>query len=154
MSVNSLNFNDREVLQIHPSLPVFQVQGRGVANLSFAYTGDGAEEDAGRWLVFFSTIHIDCLWKAIKVFNEYLKCNDFVYPLLERGMITGALLASDSITDCHAGLQVLKNLNGGELSVYIYPDSLPLSLCRTTSVRDGERKGARYRVFGNIKVSF
>lgn len=149
-----ISLYNRRVLQIHPSMPVYQVQGEKVSNLSFVYTGEGQGDNFGQWVVIFSTINSDCVWEAIALFNSHLVSNNTAYPPLGPATIAGVILKSDCIKVSHAGLQALKEVNGGSLPVYISPGSLGLSVSKHQPGKDVAKSGPCYRVFGNIRISF
>lgn len=153
-SENVISLYRRKVMQIHPSMPVYQVQGEKVSNLSFVYTGEGLGDDFGQWLVIFSTINSDYIWEAITLFNRYLVENDLVYPQIGLDTIAGVILSSDCIKCSHTGLKALKDLNGGSLPIYISPGSLGLSVSKHHPADGTPKSGPRYRVFGNIRISF
>lgn len=105
---NGHNNHLNGVFRVGESLPVFQVRGYDMANISFVYTG----KKDNRWLIFDTLMSGECTLAAVQLFNDYLvmkKPLGFVHGI-DKGTIA-AIIVSHSHIDHYGGLQVLNNIN-------------------------------------------
>lgn len=108
---NGRNNHLNGVFRVHDEMPIFQVRGYDMANISFVYTGKS-------WLIFDTLMSGECTQAAVDLFNAYLdnKCKTICTKV---GMGTiEAVIVSHSHIDHYGGLQTLKDINGGKLTIY------------------------------------
>lgn len=108
---NGRNNHLNGVFRVHDEMPIFQVRGYDMANISFVYTGKS-------WLIFDTLMSGECTQVAVDLFNDYLdKKYKNNYAKVGKETIE-AVIVSHSHIDHYGGLQTLKDINGGELIIY------------------------------------
>lgn len=108
---NGRNNHLNGVFRVHREMPIFQVRGYDMANISFVYTGKS-------WLIFDTLMSGECTQAAVDLFNDYLdKKYKNNYAKVGKETIE-AVIVSHSHIDHYGGLQILRDINGGELTIY------------------------------------
>ena len=110
---NGRNNHLNGVFRVHHKMPIFQVRGYDMANITFVYTGSG-------WLIFDTLMSGECTEAAVALFNDYLATivdeDGKPYKAVNGNIV--AVFVSHSHIDHYGGLQTLKQLNGDRLLIY------------------------------------
>lgn len=110
---NGYNNHLNGVFRVHGDMPIFQVRGYDMANITFVYTGSG-------WLIFDTLMSGECTEAAVALFNDYLATivDEDGKPYKAVNGNISAVFVSHSHIDHYGGLQTLKKLNGDSLLIY------------------------------------
>lgn len=110
---NGRNNHLNGVFRVHGDMPIFQVRGYDMANITFVYTGSG-------WLIFDTLMSGECTEAAVALFNDYLTTivDEDGKPYKAVNGNISAVFVSHSHIDHYGGLQTLKKLNGDSLLIY------------------------------------
>lgn len=110
---NGRNNHLNGVFRVHDKMPIFQVRGYDMANITFVYTGSG-------WLIFDTLMSGECTEAAVALFNDYLATivDEDGNPYKAVNGNISAVFVSHSHIDHYGGLQTLKKFNGDSLLIY------------------------------------